>query len=69
MLIFEKIKGGKAVVADTEKGTFTEYPLEALGSSSVGDAVVLRDGVFVADEEETRRRKQEILKLQNSLWE
>ena len=68
MLIIDRISESIAVIEDGESRF--EVPRKMLGSDvSEGDAVELIDGIYVKNKNETDRRKNEILKLQNELWE
>lgn len=68
MLIIDRISEDIAVIEDSESRF--EVPRKMLGSDvSEGDAVELIDGIYVKNKNETDRRKNEILKLQNELWE
>lgn len=68
MLIVDRISEGTAVVEDGESRF--EIPSEALAKDvREGDAVVLQNGIYVKNQNETDRRRNEILRLQNDLWE
>lgn len=68
MLIIDRISEDIAVIEGGESRF--EVPRKMLGSDvSEGDAVELIDGIYVKNKNETDRRKNEILKLQNELWE
>lgn len=68
MLIVDRISEGTAVIEDGESRF--EVPAEALANDvKEGDAVFLENGAYRKDAEATEKRKQEIIKLQNSLWE
>lgn len=68
MLIVDRISEGTAVIEDGESRF--EVPAESLANDvKEGDAVSLENGVYRKDAEATEKRKQEIIKLQNSLWE
>lgn len=68
MLIVDRIEENTAVIEDGESRF--EVPAEALANDvKEGDAVFLENGVYRKDAEATEKRKQEIIKLQNSLWE
>lgn len=68
MLIIDRISEDIAVIEDGESRF--EVPRKMLGADvSEGDAVELIDGIYVKNKNETDRRKNEILKLQNELWE
>lgn len=68
MLIVDRISEGIAVIEDGE--IYFEVPAEKLSEDvSEGDAVELIDGIYVKNKDETDRRRNEIIKLQNELWE
>lgn len=68
MLIIDRISDGIAVIEDGEKRF--EVPRENLaGDVKEGDTVELQDGIYVKNKNETDKRRNEILKLQNELWE
>jgi hypothetical protein len=65
----DRIEGDFFVLEDENKNFFsvkkTKLPLNA----KPGDIVSYTDDVFVILEEETKRQKEEMFKLQNSLFE
>ncbi|MCI9410223.1 MAG: DUF3006 domain-containing protein [Oscillospiraceae bacterium] len=68
MLIVDRISDGTAVIEDGERRF--EVPEETLAKDvKEGDSVFLDNGVYRKDIETTEKRRKEILKLQNSLWE
>ncbi len=68
MLIVDRISEGIAVIEDGEKRF--EVPRKMLSEDvSEGDVVELIDGIYVKNKNETDRRRNEIIKLQNELWE
>lgn len=68
MLIVDRISEGTAVIEDGESRF--EVSAESLANDvKEGDAVFLENGVYRKDVEATEKRKQEIIKLQDSLWE
>lgn len=68
MLIVDRISEGTAVIEDGESRF--EVPAKSLANDvKEGDAVSLENGVYRKDAEATEKRKQEIIKLQDSLWE
>lgn len=68
MLIVDRISDGIAVIEDGEN--YFEVPEKNLGADvKEGDAVELIDGIYVKNKNETDKRRNEILKLQNELWE
>lgn len=68
MLIIDRIGDGIAVIED-DSGHY-EVPASMLdGGVREGDVVVLRDGKYFADKDASEKRRSEIIKLQNGLWE
>lgn len=68
MLIIDRIEDGIAVIEDEDSRI--EVPVSMLDSSvKEGDAVNLEDGVYVPDKSATEKRRREIQKLQDDLWE
>lgn len=68
MLTVDRISGNTAVIEDGERRF--EVPAETLSRDvKEGDIVELIDGIYVKNKNETDRRRNEILKLQNELWD
>lgn len=68
MLIIDRISEGIAVIEDGENRF--EVPQKMLSEDACeGDVVELIDGIYVKNKNETDRRRNEIIKLQNELWE
>ena len=68
MLTVDRISEGIAVIEDGERRF--EVPAEKLSRDvKEGDVVELSDGIYVKNKNETDRRRNEILKLQNELWD
>lgn len=68
MLTVDRISEGIAVIEDGERRF--EVPAEKLSRDvKEGDVVELIDGIYVKNKNETDRRRNEILKLQNELWD
>lgn len=68
MLLVDRIENGIAVIEDG--GTRFEVSRSELAPGvREGDAVLLENGVYRKDTDATEKRRQEILKLQDSLWE
>lgn len=68
MLIIDRIDGNTAVIEDGDT-RFEVSRLELAPDVKEGDAVLLENGVYRKDTDATEKRRQEILKLQDSLWE
>ena len=68
MLIIDRIEDGIAVIEDDD--TRFEVPAEMLGEGvKEGDVVVSENGLYIKDENATAGRRDEIITLQNDLWE
>lgn len=68
MLIIDRITENIAVVEDGDK--LFEVPRKMLANDvKEGDVVVLKDGLYIKDEESANERRKKIIELQNNLWE
>ena len=68
MLIIDRIEDGIAVIEDGN--TRFEIPAEMLGKNvREGDVVIPENGFYIKDENASNPRRDEIIKLQNDLWE
>ena len=68
MLIIDRIEDGIAVIEDDDARF--EVPAEMLGENvREGDVVIPENGLYIKDENATAKRRDEIIKLQNDLWE
>lgn len=68
MLIVDRFEGNKAVIEDGEKHIIiekTDLPQEV----KEGDVIILSEGRYTINKELTQKRRQEINRLQDSLWE
>ncbi|MDE7304203.1 MAG: DUF3006 domain-containing protein [Oscillospiraceae bacterium] len=68
MLIIDRIDGNTAVIEDGDN-RFEVSRSELAPDVKEGDAVLFENGVYRKDTDATEKRRQEILKLQDSLWE
>ncbi|MDE5993835.1 MAG: DUF3006 domain-containing protein [Oscillospiraceae bacterium] len=68
MLIIDRIAGNTAVIEDGDN-RFEVSRSELAPDVREGDAVLLENGVYQKDTDATEQRRQEIIKLQDSLWE
>ncbi len=67
MIIFERFEDDKAVLEID--GEIKKISRDKISSGvSEGDVLAENNGAFVVDKDGTEKRRQEILKLQNSLW-
>lgn len=68
MLIIDRIEDGIAVIEN--ENTRFEVSAEMLAENvKEGDVVVSENGLYIKDENATAIRRDEIIKLQNDLWE
>ena len=68
MLLVDRIDGNTAVIDDGENRF--EVPRSELAPDvREGDAVLFENGVYRKDTDATEKRRQEIIRLQDSLWE
>lgn len=68
MLIIDRIEDGIAVIEDGD--SHFEIPAEMLGENvREGDVVIPENGLYIKDENASNPRRDEIIKLQNDLWE
>ena len=68
MLIIERIEEKIAVIEDGN--TYIRIPAEMLGENvKEGDVVISQNGLYIKDENASAARRDEIIKLQNDLWE
>lgn len=68
MLLVDRIEDGIAVI-ETDDGRIEVSRSELAPDVREGDAVLFENGVYRKDTDATEKRRQEILKLQDSLWE
>lgn len=68
MLIVDRISEGTAVIENGDERL--EVPAERLAENiREGDVVVLRDDIYIKDENGTDERRKKIIEMQNDLWE
>lgn len=67
--IIDRFEGNYAVVEFDGRQMKDIPKSELTPKAKEGDVVVLVGGKYVVDEEETHRRKVEIAKLTESMWE
>ena len=68
MLIIDRIEDGIAAIED-DNSRF-EVPASMLDRDvREGDTVILENGVYVPDKSATEKRRREILKMQDDLWD
>lgn len=67
MLILERFEGDTAVIENGEDRLEVERRLVSAGAKE-GDVLKLENGKYFPDKEETIKRREKIIKLQDSLW-
>lgn len=67
MLILERLRNDIAVISD-DNGEFT-ISAEMICGCHEGDVILLSGDVYITDTKATEKRKNDILSLQDSLWE
>lgn len=68
MFTVDRIENGFAVI-ETDNGRIEVSRSSLSDGVKEGDVVLFENGVYRKDAEATEKRKQEIIKLQNSLWD
>lgn len=68
MLTVDRIENGFAVI-ETDNGRIEVSRSSLSDGVKEGDVVLFENGVYRKDAEATEKRKQEIIKLQDSLWD
>lgn len=68
MMIIDRIEGQTVVIEDGDKLFNADISLFD-GDIREGDVIVEKGGRYFADSDATQKRREEIIKLQNSLWE
>ncbi len=67
MLILDRFEGDFAVIENGDE--FIKTDRKNISDDAVeGDVLTENNGFYTADKDSTQKRKDEILKLQNSLW-
>ena len=67
MMILEKIEGGNAVIYSGDERLVV--PAECVACREPGCVLTLDCGVYTKDEEATARRRRDIFRLQESLFD
>lgn len=68
MLILERFEGNIAIIENDDSHIETDRKNVAENASE-GDVLTEVNGRYEVDKNQTEKRRSEILKLQNSLWE
>lgn len=67
MLIIERFEENTAVIEEDEKHFELDRKLLPENARE-GDVLVRTDEGFIIDQQQTKQRREKIIKLQNSLW-
>lgn len=68
MMIVDRIEGQTVVIEDGDRHFDADISLFD-GAVREGDVIAERDGRYFADKAATKKRREDIIRLQNSLWE
>lgn len=68
MMIVDRIEGQTVVIEDGDRHFDADISLFD-GTVREGDVIAERDGRYYADKAATKKRREDIIRLQNSLWE
>lgn len=68
MMIIDRIEGQTVVIEDGDRHFDADISLFD-GAVHEGDVIAERDGRYFADKAATKKRREDIIRLQNSLWE
>ncbi len=67
MLILERFEENTAIIEDGENHIKTDKS-NLPKNAAEGDVLIEKNGRYEIDKNQTQKRREEILKLQNSLW-
>lgn len=65
----DRIEGSYAIIEDKEENIINVEIINIKGNLKEGDVLYKKDGLYFIDEEETRKRSEEINNLLKGLWE
>ncbi|MGN0553656.1 MAG: DUF3006 domain-containing protein [Oscillospiraceae bacterium] len=68
MMIIDRIEGHTVVIEDGDRRFDADISLFD-GDIREGDVIAEKGGRYFVDSNATQKRREEIIKLQNSLWE
>ncbi|MGN0604651.1 MAG: DUF3006 domain-containing protein [Oscillospiraceae bacterium] len=68
MMIVDRIEGKTVVIEDGERHFNADISLFD-GDIREGDVIIEKDGRYFSDSNATEKRREDIIKLQDSLWE
>jgi len=69
VLIVDRIEGDLLICENDGGERFVLSPGQYIPPVSEGDVLILINGVYCVDPDETRRRREEIIALSNDLFE
>ena len=69
MIIIDRFEGKYVVVEQDGKELFQIPRQEVPKDAKEGDFLVLEEGIYKIDKEQTLKLREETIRLQNSLWE
>lgn len=67
MLILERLREDTAVISDDDSEF--SVPVDMIKGCREGDVIILSGDVYITDPIATEKRRNDILALQNSLWD
>lgn len=68
MMIIDRIEGNTVVIEEGDRHFDADISLFD-GDIREGDVIAEKDGRYFSDSNATQKRREDIIKLQNSLWE
>ncbi len=69
MFIIERFEDDKAVLEDDNGKHSVIIRKNLPHNAKEGDCLILKNGVYSVDSELTKEKREEIIRLQDSLWE
>lgn len=69
MLTIDRFEGEYAVCIDENEGTVNIHISQVPANAKEGDILEKQNDKFIVNSEKTRLKREEIIKLQDSLWE
>ncbi len=67
MIILDRLTPKEAVIYEGDKRITVSRSL--VSGCKEGDVLILKDNFYITDKTATEKRRQDIIDLQNSLWE
>lgn len=68
MMIIDRIEGNTVVIEEGDRHFDADISLFD-GDIREGDVIIEKDGRYFSDSNATQKRREDIIKLQDSLWE